>query len=158
MMGLTLTDERFMRAALQEARAAQDSGEVPVGAVVVRDDLIIGRGHNQREGMSDPTAHAEMLALTMAATQVGDWRLADCTMYVTLEPCAMCAGALVLARLRRVVYGALDPKAGACESLYQLLSDTRLNHSVEIGKRVLEEPCRALLQSFFAAQRAAGKK
>ncbi len=146
-------DERFVRAALDEAGAAEDAGEVPVGAVVVRDGRIIGRGHNQRERLCDPTAHAEMLALTAAAAQVGDWRLDDCTMYVTLEPCAMCAGALVLARMRRLVYGAVDPKAGACESLFRLLSDHRLNHQVKIGDRVLEEECRRILRRFFTAQR-----
>ncbi|RJP39526.1 MAG: nucleoside deaminase [Phycisphaerales bacterium] len=144
--------------ALKEAAAAADQGEVPVGAVVVRDGRVIGRGHNQRETLKDPTAHAEMLAITAAAAAVGDWRLADCALYVTLEPCPMCAGAIVLARIRRVVYGAADPKAGACHTLYRLLSDPRLNHTVEIGDCVLTEECAAVLRRFFAAQRALGKK
>ncbi len=151
-------DERWMRQALHEAAAAEERGEVPVGAVVVRENRVIGRGHNQRETLKDPTAHAEMLALTSAAAAVGDWRLSDCALYVTLEPCAMCAGAIVLARVRRVVYGATDPKAGACETLYRLLTDPRLNHTVEIGTPVLADECAAILRRFFAAQRALGKK
>ena len=106
-------DERFMRAALAEAAAAREEGEVPVGAVVVRDGRVIGRGHNQRERLNDPTAHAEMIAITAAAASAESWRLDDCTLYLTLEPCAMCAGAIVLARLERLVFGATDPKAGA---------------------------------------------
>lgn len=151
-------DERFMRAAIAEALAAQDEGDVPVGAVVVKDGRIIGRGHNQRERLTDPTAHAEMLALTAAAAYVESWRLDDCTLYVTLEPCAMCAGAIVLARLPRLVYGAPDPKAGACVSLFTIPTDPRLNHAVTITGGVLRDECAALLQQFFAAQRALGKK
>ena len=151
-------DERFMRAAIREALAAQEAGEVPVGAVVVHDDRIIGRGYNQRETLNDPTAHAEMLALTAASAFVGSWRLEDCTLYVTLEPCAMCAGAMVLARIKRLVYGAIDPKAGACESLYTIPTDERLNHVVEMEHGILADECAALLQSFFAEQRAMGKK
>ena len=147
-----------MRAALSEAAAASAFGEVPVGAVVVRGERIIGRGHNQRERLHDPTAHAEMLALTAAAAHVGDWRLCDCTMYVTLEPCAMCAGAMVLARLQRLVYGAIDPKAGACESLFSIPTDRRLNHQVRIESAVLMDECSGVLTEFFAAQRAMGKK
>lgn len=151
-------DERFMRAALSEALAARDEGEVPVGAVVARGERIIGRGHNQRERLNDPTAHAEMLALTAAAAFVQSWRLDGCTLYVTLEPCAMCAGAIVQARIERLVFGAADPKAGACMSLYSIPTDERLNHRVEIAAAVLTDECAALLQEFFARQRALGKK
>ncbi len=151
-------DIRFMQAAIAEAQAAYAEGEVPVGAVVVLKDRVNGRGHNQRETLSDPTAHAEMLALTAAAAHVGDWRLDDCTLYVTLEPCAMCAGALVLARVRRLVYGATDPKAGACESLFTIPTDERLNHRVDIGTPILAGECARPLQRFFREQRAVGKK
>ena len=151
-------DERFMRAALEEALAARDEGEVPVGAVVVRGTRIVGRGHNQRERLQDPTAHAEMIALTAAASAVGTWRLDDCALYVTLEPCAMCAGALVLARIARLIFGAVDPKAGACTSLYCIPTDPRLNHRVEITAGVLADDSALLLREFFAEQRAAGKK
>ena len=151
-------DERFMRAALREAEAALEANEVPVGAVVVYQERIIGRGYNQRAQLKDPTAHAEMLALTAAATARGDWRLEDCTLYVTLEPCTMCAGALVLARIQRLVFGTRDPKAGACGSLYNIVDDQRLNHRVEIGPPVCTDECADLLRQFFAAQRAMGKK
>ena len=151
-------DERFMRAALSEALAAQDAGEVPVGAVAVHDGRIIGRGYNQRETLNDPTAHAEMLALTAAAAFLNSWRLDRCTLYVTLEPCVMCAGAIVLARIERLVYGATDPKGGACTSLYRIPTDERLNHRVQIGEPVLSDECAMLLQAFFTEQRALGKK
>ena len=151
-------DHRFMRAALAEAAAAQQTDDVPVGAVIVHADRIIGRGHNQKERLCDPTAHAEMLAITAAATARGDWRLGECTLYVTLEPCAMCAGAIVLARLDRLVFGAADPKAGACGSVYDLVSDPRANHQVAVVGGVLESECRQLLQAFFAHQRDLGKK
>jgi len=151
-------DDRFMRAAIDQALAAHEDGEVPVGAVVVRQSRIIGRGHNQREGLQDPTAHAEMIALTAAAADVGSWRLEGCTMYVTLEPCAMCAGAIVLARIERLVFGAVDPKAGACTSLYTIPTDPRLNHRVDVVAGILAEDCASLLSDFFAAQRALGKK
>ncbi len=151
-------DERFMLAALQEAEVARDLKEVPVGAVVVRDGRIIGRGYNQRESLNDPTAHAEIIALTAASSAMGSWRLEGCTLYVTLEPCAMCAGAIVLARLDRLVFGAVDPKAGACVSLYQIPTDERLNHLVTVGQPVLSEPCSAILRDFFAEQRGLGKK
>ena len=150
-------DERYMRAAIDEALAARDADEVPVGAVVVRGDRIIGRGHNQREQLNDPTAHAEILALTAAAAFVGSWRLDGCTLYVTLEPCAMCAGAVVLARMERLVFGAIDPKAGACVSLYNIPTDERLNHRVLLTDSVLADQCAALLQDFFARQRAPQK-
>ncbi|MCH7592143.1 MAG: nucleoside deaminase [Planctomycetes bacterium] len=151
-------DERFMRAALGEAQAAFDEGEVPIGAVIARDERIIARGHNQRELLGDPTAHAEMLALTAASSHVGSWRLDDCTMYVTLEPCCMCAGAIVVARLGRLVFGATDPKAGACVSLFTILDDPRLNHSTQMGGGILADACGDLLRAFFQQQRAAGKK
>ena len=151
-------DERFMRAAIGEAIAARDEGDVPVGAVVVRDGRIIGRGHNQRERLNDPTAHAEILALTAAAAFVESWRLDGCTLYVTLEPCTMCAGAIVLSRVTRLVYGATDPKAGAVDTLYNICTDARLNHRVEVGDCVLADECSMVLQEFFAAQRAKGKK
>jgi tRNA(adenine34) deaminase len=146
-----------MRAAIAEAKAAYEEDEVPVGAVVALNERIIGRGHNQREKLNDPTAHAEMLALTAAAMHVGSWRLDRCTLYVTLEPCAMCAGAVVLARIKRLVYGATDAKAGACESLYSIPTDARLNHRVELGTPVLTGECAELLQKFFAQQRNIGE-
>lgn len=157
-MAVPADDERFMRAALGEARAALDAGDVPVGAVVVCDGGIIGRGHNQRELLQDPTAHAEMIALTAAAAEVGSWRLDGCTLYVTLEPCVMCAGAIVQARLPWLVYGAVDPKAGACQSLFAIPIDARLNHRVEMRAGVLADECADLLRGFFQAQRALGKK
>lgn len=147
-----------MRSAVGQAVSAREDGEVPVGAVVVADGRIIGRGFNQRERLKDPTAHAEMLALTAAAAHLGDWRLAGCTLYATLEPCMMCAGAIVLARLDRLVFGALDPKAGACRSLYSVPTDLRLNHCVAVEVGVLADECAALLRDFFGAQRAMGKK
>jgi tRNA(adenine34) deaminase len=158
MWYMDTSDERFMRAALAEAFAAGEDGDVPVGAVVVKDGRIIGRGRNQRELLNDPTAHAEMLALTAAAAYVESWRLEDCTLYVTLEPCAMCAGAIVLARIKRLVFGAADPKAGACVSLYTIPTDARLNHRVEIAEPVLRDECGMLLQEFFAARRTNGSK
>jgi tRNA(adenine34) deaminase len=147
------SDEAFMTAALRQARRAADADEVPVGAVVVRDGRIIGTGHNQRQTLADPTAHAEMIALTAAAADVGDWRLDGCSLYVTLEPCAMCAGACVLARLQRIVYGADDPKGGAVRSLYQICSDPRLNHQVQVTAGVLAAECGAILTEYFAAKR-----
>ncbi len=150
--------QEYMQLALQQARAALDVDEVPVGAVIVRHGRVIAAAHNQRETLRDPTAHAEMVAITQAAQAVNDWRLADCALYVTLEPCAMCAGAIVNARLPLVVYGATDPKAGAVGSLYQLLSDRRLNHQCEIVGGVLAEACGSLLTEFFQQQRQLGKK
>ena len=148
--------DHYLRQALAEARHALEAGEVPVGAVVVFDDKVIGRGHNQREGLHDPTAHAEILAITAAANHLEDWRLAGCTLYVTKEPCAMCAGALVNARAERLVFGAWDEQAGSAGSLYQLCRDPRFNHQVEVTGGVLEEECRTLLQEFFQRKRAAG--
>ncbi len=142
-------DERFMQAALSEAERAAELDEIPVGAVVVREQRIIGRGFNQREQLKDPTAHAEMIALTAAAADVSSWRLEQCTMYVTLEPCAMCAGALVQARISRLVFGASDPKAGACGTLYTIHDDPRLNHRLPATSGVMADACGALLQTFF---------
>ncbi|MFM2076340.1 MAG: hypothetical protein RJA49_230 [Actinomycetota bacterium] len=149
-----LPDEEVMRLALTEAAAAVEHGDVPIGAVVMRDGVVIARRHNERELTGDPTAHAEVLALRDAADVVGHWRLLDCTLYVTLEPCVMCAGALVNARIGRVVYGATDPKAGAVASLYQVCADERLNHRPPVTEGVLAEECGALLKAFFAARRA----
>ena len=132
--------------------------QVPVGAVVVRAGRVIGRGHNQCRQLADPTAHAEMIAITAAAACVRDWRLNGCTLYVTLEPCAMCAGAIVLARIDRLVLGTDDPKAGACGSLYTITTDPRSNHQVTVTRNVLEDECSLMLQEFFRRQRALGKK
>ena len=142
-------DEKFMQAALREAEQAAEEDEIPIGAVVVLSGRIIGRGYNQREKLHDPTAHAEMLALTAAAADVGDWRLSGCTMYVTLEPCPMCAGAIVLARILRLVFGSHDPKAGACGTLYQLHDDPRLNHRVPVTTGVMADECGDVLRAFF---------
>ncbi len=150
-------DRRFMQAALQQARQALDSEDVPVGAVVVHGGRIIGRGYNQREKLHDPTAHAEMLALTAAAEYLSQWRLDGCTLYATLEPCAMCAGALVLARVGRLVYGATDAKAGACGSLYTITEDPRLNHRLETVAGVLADEAAELLRAFFQHRRALGE-
>jgi tRNA(adenine34) deaminase len=148
-----MDDTYFMKEALAEARKALEKDEPPVGAVIVKDGEIIARGHNLREKLQDPTAHAEMLAVREAAARLGRWRLSDCEMYVTLEPCAMCAGAVVLARLGRLVYGACDPKAGAVVSLMNLVSDERLNHQVEVKGGILAEECGALLRDFFSSRR-----
>ena len=142
-----------MLEALAEARRAAGIGEVPIGAVVVRGGKVVGRGHNRREIDGDPLAHAEILAIRQAAEAVGGWRLAGCTMYVTLEPCAMCAGALVNGRVERLVYGAPDPKAGYCGTLGDLVRDPRLNHRLEVTAGVLEDECAALLRGFFASLR-----
>ena len=149
----TVEDEHYMRRALEEARTAAEEGEVPVGAVIVCAGEVVASAHNQREQLCDPTSHAEMIAITQAAAALGDWRLEGCTLYVTLEPCPMCAGAIVQARIERVVYGAADPKAGACESLYTLTNDPRLNHRAQVVGGVLEEECRAILQDFFRQRR-----
>ncbi|MEX0979076.1 MAG: tRNA adenosine(34) deaminase TadA [Pirellulales bacterium] len=150
--------EFFMRMALAEAEAALAEEEVPVGAVIVRAERVIASAHNQREQLRDPTAHAEMIAITQAAGAIGSWRLDGCTLYVTLEPCPMCAGAILQARIPTVVYGAPDPKAGAVHTLYQLLSDPRLNHRPQTTSGVLLAPCGEILTRFFQAQRKLGKK
>lgn len=149
-----MDDVIFMRQALVEARAAAVRGEVPVGAVVVREGTIVGRGHNLRESTDDPLAHAELMAIAEAARATGHWRLIGCTLYVTLEPCAMCAGALVNSRVERLVYGARDPKAGFVGSLGDLVRDPRLNHRLEVSEGVLAEECGKLLAGFFAGLRA----
>ena len=161
---LPLSDPRHpfhvhhMEMALQEAAAAAAADEVPVGAVIVSLKRgVIARAHNQRETLHDPTAHAEMIAITQAAQALHSWRLEDCVLYVTLEPCPMCAGAIVQARLPLVVYGCADPKAGACDTLYRITSDTRLNHRAQVVSGVLAERCAAVLSDFFAAKRRLGK-
>jgi tRNA(adenine34) deaminase len=146
-------DENFMREALRQAQKANEAGEVPVGAVIVRAGKIIARAHNQVELLKDATAHAEMLALTQAEAAVGDWRLAECDLYVTKEPCAMCAGALVHTRIRRVIFGCTDPVAGAAGSVMNLLQMPVLNHRCEIASGVLQEECAAVLQDFFRKRR-----
>jgi tRNA(adenine34) deaminase len=147
------THERWMKAALLEAEHAFRKKEVPVGAIVVHNNIIIGRGHNQVETMHDPTAHAEMIALTAAADYLGSKWLKECTLYVTLEPCPMCAGAIVLSRLPRLVFGSYDPKMGACGTLYTIPEDKRLNHKVHVVGGVLDADCGSILKDFFAAQR-----
>jgi tRNA(adenine34) deaminase len=151
------SDDYFMGEALRQAAKAYELGEVPVGAVVVREGRIIARAGNQVETLKDATAHAEMLALTQAENAVGDWRLTDCTLYVTKEPCPMCAGAVVHTRIARVVFGASDPKGGAAGGAMNLLQFPTLNHRCEITSGLRLDECRALLQSFFAEQRAAKK-
>ena len=146
-------DEYFMRLALREAERAQEDGDVPIGAVVVRGDEVIAVGRNERELRQDPTAHAEILALREAAAVAGSWRVLDATLYVTLEPCAMCAGAIVLARVPRVVYGASDPKAGAAGSVLDVLGEARLNHRPEVTGGLLGQECGDLLSEFFASRR-----
>jgi tRNA(adenine34) deaminase len=143
----------FMQAALEEARRAEERGEVPVGAVVARGSEILGRGGNSSIAQSDPTAHAEIVALRQAALALGNYRLEDCTLYVTVEPCAMCAGAAVQARIARLVYGCDDPKAGAVYSLFRLAGDNRLNHRIETTRGVLAEECAALIRGFFQKKR-----
>jgi tRNA(adenine34) deaminase len=148
------TDEASMRMALDRARAAEDLGEVPIGAVVIDSTgAMIGAGHNERESGSDPTAHAEILAIRAAAAHRGSWRLDGCTLVVTLEPCTMCAGAIVLSRLDRLVYGAVDPKAGAVGSLWDVVRDRRLNHRPEVVGGVLQAECGELLRCWFEARR-----
>ncbi len=150
--------ERLMHSALEQAHQAESLGDVPIGAVIARDGEIIAAAYNRRIIDADPTAHAEMLAIRAASDAIGDWRLTGCTLAVTLEPCPMCAGAIVLARIDRLVYGAADPKAGAVETLYQICSDDRLNHRVEITPGILSEECSRLLTDFFQHQRKMGKK
>jgi tRNA(adenine34) deaminase len=146
-------DDLFMRLALREAERALEHQDVPIGAVVVRDEEVIGAAHNERELRQDPTAHAEILALREASRAVGSWRLLEAVLYVTLEPCAMCAGAIVLSRLPRVVYGATDPKAGACGSVLDVVGESRLNHRPEVTGGLLAPDCGELLSTFFASRR-----
>ena len=151
-------DRRYMQMALEEAEAAAQADEAPIGAVVVHDGRVIARAHNEREQLHDPTAHAEMIAITQAAAARQSWRLDGCTLYVTLEPCPMCAGAILQARIPWVVYGAADPKAGAVDTLYHLLDDDRLNHRCEVTSGVLAAECGEILTRFFRKQRLKGKK
>ena len=147
------TDQQFMKAAIEQAKIAEENGDVPIGAVIVYKNQIIAKAYNQRQQLNDPTAHAEIIALTQAAAFVQNWRLNGCAIYVTLEPCPMCAGALVLARLDRLVYGCDDPKSGACGSIYNIVADERLNHRLQVTAGVLAEECGAQLQSFFQQRR-----
>jgi tRNA(adenine34) deaminase len=146
-------DEHFMRLAIREAERALEHDDVPVGAVVVHSGEVVAAGHNERELRQDPTAHAEILAMRAAARALRSWRLIDCALYVTLEPCAMCAGAIVLARVPRVVYGATDPKAGAAGSVLDVLGEARLNHRPSVAPGLLGEECGALLRGFFSDRR-----
>jgi tRNA(adenine34) deaminase len=146
-------ENQFMKLAIEQAQIAQENGDVPIGAVIVHNGQIIGKAYNQREQLQDPTAHAEIIALTQSAAALETWRLEGCTMYVTLEPCPMCAGALVLARIDRLVYGCDDPKAGAVKSLYNIVTDGRLNHKIEVISGVLADECSKLLQDFFQKRR-----
>ena len=147
------SDDSIMREALAQAREAYDQGEIPIGCVLVQDGEVIARAHNLRESLSDPTAHAEMLVLREASQKLGRWRLTGATLYVTMEPCSMCAGALVLARISRLVYGCADPKAGACGSVMDIVREPRLNHRIEVISGVLEQDCRDIIRSFFETQR-----
>ena len=151
-------DSFYMTEALKEARIAADEQEVPVGCVIVHEGRIVGRAHNQIKLLKDPTAHAEMIAITQAAAALERWRLSGCTVYVTVEPCAMCAGALVLARVDRLVFGAVDEKAGACGTLYNIASDQRLNHRIELTGGVLAEEASTLLSDFFRRRRDTNPK
>jgi tRNA(adenine34) deaminase len=151
------SDTYFMQQALREAAKAYEKGEVPVGAVIVREGRIIGRAHNQVEELGDATAHSEMLSLTQAQASAGDWRLTDCDLYVTKEPCPMCAGAIVHCRIRRVIFGCGDPKGGAAGGLLNLLQQPSLNHHSEITPGVMEEECKMILKSFFLEAREASK-
>lgn len=153
-----MSDEAFMRMALNAAAEAKRDGEVPVGAVVVRDGEVIAIGYNRPIGRHDPTAHAEIAALRAAADKLGNYRLPGCTLYVTLEPCVMCAGAMMHARLARVVYGATDPKTGACGSVLNLFAEPRLNHHTEVQGGVLAEECGTMLSAFFAERRLQNNK
>lgn len=147
-----------MQRALEMAMQAESAEEVPVGAIIVRDGAAIAAARNERETLKDPTAHAEMIAITQAAASIEDWRLERCTLYVTLEPCLMCAGAILQSRIPRVVFGASDPKGGAVTSLYQVLQDPRLNHRCDLAPGVMAEPCGEILTRFFADRRRMGKK
>lgn len=153
-----LLDEEYMRVAIQEAGKAAALGEVPIGAIIVRDGMIIGKGYNRREIDRDPLAHAELLAIKEASATLGGWRLLNCTLYVTLEPCPMCSGAIVQARIPRVVFGTHDPKAGCAGTLMNLLQEPRFNHMVEVESGVCEEECAGLLKSFFRQLRESKKK
>ena len=152
------THEYYMQLALREAQLSADSDEVPVGAIIVRHGTVIGRAHNQTELLKDPTAHAEMIAITQAAAAVGDWRLTETTLYVTKEPCPMCAGAIVLARIPEVVFGVTDPLRGGAVSVFNILNHPQLNHRPTVLSGISEDPCRAMLQDFFRKKRSADKQ
>jgi len=158
MINITKQDEKYMQLAIDQAKIAEENGDIPIGAVIVYKNQIIARAYNQREQLRDPTAHAEIIALTQAAAVMESWHLNGCTIYVTLEPCPMCAGALVLSRMDRLVYGCDDPKTGACKSLYNIVQDERLNHRLEVTSGVLQEQCRQQLQEFFSRRREENKK
>lgn len=153
MINITKQDEHFMQLAIEQARVAEENGDVPIGAVIIHNNQVIAKAYNQREQLQDPTAHAEIIALTQAAAALENWHLNGCTMYVTLEPCPMCAGALVLARIDRLVYGCDDPKTGAVKSLYTIVQDGRLNHRLEVTSGVLADECSQILQEFFETRR-----
>ena len=155
---MQLKHDQWMNMALREARRAFDANEVPVGAIIVHHGEIIGRGYNQREQLQDPTAHAEMIAITAAANHLNSMRLENCTLYVTLEPCPMCAGAIVLARIPTLVFGSYDPKAGACGTLYNIVEDRRLNHNVHVLGGICDRESEALLKDFFAGKRTVQQK
>jgi tRNA(adenine34) deaminase len=142
--------EYWMQHAFQEAMKAYQASEIPVGAVVVQDHHIIGRGYNQREGLHDPTAHAEIIAITSAANTIKDWRLSDCSLYVTKEPCSMCAGAVINARFKALIFGMYDKKEGCCGSLYQLCQDNRFKHQLSVKGGIMKDECKELMQNFFA--------
>ena len=142
-------DIRFMQMAMDQAEIAEENGDVPIGAVIVYENRVIAKAYNQREQLSDPTAHAEIISLTQAAAYIGNWRLHGCSIYVTLEPCTMCAGALVLGRLDRLVYGCDDPKTGAVKSLYNIVQDQRLNHTLEVTSGIMARECSEQIQRFF---------
>ncbi len=146
-------DQRYMKMAIEQAGIAEENGDVPIGAVIVYKNQITAKAYNQMQQLNDPTAHAEIIALTQAAAFMESWRLNGCTIYVTLEPCPMCAGALVLSRMNRLVYGCDDPKTGACKSLYNIVQDERLNHRLEVTSGVLADECSKLLQDFFQKRR-----
>ena len=150
-------DEQFMRMAIEAAKTAEENGDVPIGAVIVHNGQIVAKAYNQREQLQDPTAHAEIIALTQAAAALQSWRLIGCTMYVTLEPCPMCAGALVNSRIDRLVFGCDDPKAGACKTLYNIVQDERLNHRIDVISGVLADECAQLLSDFFSRRRKVKK-
>jgi len=153
MINITKEDEKFMRLAIESAKIAEENGDVPIGAVIVHKNQIIAKAYNQREQLQDPTAHAEIIALTQASAALENWHLNGCTMYVTLEPCPMCAGALVLSRMNRLIYGCDDPKTGAVKSLYNIVTDSRLNHQLEVTSGVLADECAKQLQEFFQKKR-----
>ena len=155
--GIETADEKFMRLALREAKRASNEQEVPVGAVIVQNGRVIARAHNRPRSLNDPTAHAEILALRRAGRKLGNYRLTDCSLYATIESCAMCAGAIIHARLRRVVFGARDPKAGADGSVLSVLNHPKLNHHVEVSNGVLADDCASILRNFFRARRSRKK-